>query len=69
MPAHGQDVWWKPLTDVPVTEPRWVRAVEMRPGTPPAARSRIMRWPTCCRTSRMLAPNAGDDATDDRADS
>jgi len=33
MPAKGQDVWWKPLTQIPVTEPRWVRAVEMRPGT------------------------------------
>jgi hypothetical protein len=33
MPAHGQDVWFKPLTGVPITEARWVRAVEMRPGT------------------------------------
>jgi hypothetical protein len=33
MPAHGQDVWFKPLTEVPITEARWVRAVEMRPGT------------------------------------
>jgi hypothetical protein len=33
MPAKGQDVWWKPLTQIPVTEPRWVRAVEIRPGT------------------------------------
>lgn len=33
MPAHGQDVWFKPYTDVPVTEPRWVRAVEIRPAT------------------------------------
>jgi len=35
MPAHGQDVWFKPLTDVSLNEPRWVRAVEMRPGTLP----------------------------------
>ena len=34
MPAQGQDVWWKPATAVPLTEARWVRAVEMRPGTP-----------------------------------
>ena len=34
MPAKGQDQWWRPLTDIPVTEPRWVRAVEMRPSTP-----------------------------------
>ena len=33
MPAHGQDVWFKPLTAVPITEARWVRAVEMRPST------------------------------------
>ena len=33
MPAHGQDVWFKPLTAVPLDEPRWVRAVEMRTGT------------------------------------
>lgn len=33
MPAHGQDQWWRPTTDVQLTEPRWVRAVEMRPST------------------------------------
>jgi mono/diheme cytochrome c family protein len=33
MPAHGQDVWFKPLTAVDITEPRWVRAVEIRPST------------------------------------
>jgi hypothetical protein len=38
MPAHGQDVWFKPVTNIPVTEPRWVRAVEMRPGTPAGRR-------------------------------
>src|SRR5579871_1832990 len=29
MPARHQDVWWRPANDVPVTEPRWVRAVEI----------------------------------------
>ena len=33
MPAHGQDVWFRPTTPVPITETRWVRAVEMRPGS------------------------------------
>jgi hypothetical protein len=33
MPARHQDVWWRPVSNIPVTEPRWVRAVEMRPGT------------------------------------
>ena len=31
MPAVNQDQWWRPTTDIPLTEPRWVRAVEMRP--------------------------------------
>jgi hypothetical protein len=35
MPARGQDVWWKPITDIRVTEPRWVKAVEMRPANLP----------------------------------
>jgi len=34
MPAVHQDQWWKPVVDLHVTEPVWVRAVEMRPGTP-----------------------------------
>jgi hypothetical protein len=38
MPAHGQDVWFKPVTNIPVTEPRWVRAVEMRPASPAGRR-------------------------------
>src|SRR5690348_10109005 len=38
MPAHGQDVWFRPYTAIPITEPRWVRAVEMRPGTPAGRR-------------------------------
>jgi len=33
MPSHGQDVWFKPETPINLTETRWVRAVEMRPGT------------------------------------
>ncbi|MEQ1727625.1 MAG: cytochrome c [Vicinamibacterales bacterium] len=31
MPAVHQDVWWRPVSDIPLTEPRWVRAVEIRP--------------------------------------
>ena len=38
MAAHHQDVWWRPLSNVPVTEARWVRAVEIRPGTPAGRR-------------------------------
>jgi hypothetical protein len=32
-PAHAQDAWFRPLTPIPITEPRWVRAVEMRPAS------------------------------------
>jgi len=35
MPAHHQDVWWRPTTDIGLTEPRWVKAVEVRPGSLP----------------------------------
>jgi mono/diheme cytochrome c family protein len=31
MPAVGQDVWYRPMTDIPITEPRWVKMVEIRP--------------------------------------
>ena len=33
MLARSQDVWWRPSSPIPVTEPRWVRAVEVRPGS------------------------------------
>src|SRR5262249_46892425 len=33
MPGVSQDQWWKPTTEIPLTEARWVRAVEMRTGT------------------------------------
>jgi hypothetical protein len=38
MPAVSQDQWWRPTTEINLTEPRWVRAVEMRPGTPAGRR-------------------------------
>ena len=38
MPAENQDQWWKPVTDIPITEPRWVRAVEIRPSSPAGRR-------------------------------
>jgi hypothetical protein len=38
MPARGQDAWFRPLTQITLAEPRWVRAVEMRPATPAGRR-------------------------------
>ena len=31
MPARHQDVWFRPMSDIPVTEARWVKMVEIRP--------------------------------------
>src|SRR5947208_940323 len=33
MPAQAQDAWWKPVVDTGLKEPRWVRAIEIRPTT------------------------------------
>src|SRR5688572_25298234 len=31
MPAQHQDVWFRPASPIPLTEPRWIRMVEIRP--------------------------------------
>jgi hypothetical protein len=31
MPAQHQDVWFRPMSSIPITEPRWVKMVEIRP--------------------------------------
>jgi hypothetical protein len=31
MPAVHQDTWWRPTSEIPLTEPRWVKMVEIRP--------------------------------------
>jgi hypothetical protein len=31
MPVRHQDVWFRPMSDIPLTEPRWVKMVEIRP--------------------------------------
>ena len=33
MPALAQDQWWKPAVPTGLTEDRWVRGIEIRPGT------------------------------------
>ena len=33
MPAQANDTWWKPQVETGLTEPRWVRAIEIRPGS------------------------------------
>lgn len=34
MPARTQDKWFRPVTETGITEPRWVRAIEIRPASP-----------------------------------
>jgi len=31
--AGANDTWWKPIVETGLTEPRWVRALEIRPGS------------------------------------
>lgn len=31
--ARGQDKWWRPLVETNLTEPRWVRAIEIKPAS------------------------------------
>jgi hypothetical protein len=33
MAANHQDVWYRPTSDIPITEPKWARMVEIRPTT------------------------------------
>jgi hypothetical protein len=33
VPAQAQDAWWQPVVDTGLKEPRWVRAIEIRPST------------------------------------
>src|SRR5215468_7851468 len=33
VPAVAQDAWYKPVVETGLTEPRWVRAIEIRPAT------------------------------------
>jgi len=33
MPARTQDKWFRPVTETGITEPRWVRAIEIRPAS------------------------------------
>ncbi|HXT72163.1 MAG TPA: hypothetical protein VN700_20575 [Vicinamibacterales bacterium] len=36
--ARTQDKWFRPVSDTGVTEPRWVRAIEIRPASPDGRR-------------------------------
>lgn len=36
---EGQDKWWRPTVETGLTEPRWVRAIEVRPSYPGGRKS------------------------------
>jgi hypothetical protein len=38
LPARAQDKWFRPVTDTGLTEPRWVRAIEIKPSVPDGRR-------------------------------
>jgi hypothetical protein len=38
VPAKGQDQWLRPTSETGLTEPRWVRAIEVKPANPEAKR-------------------------------
>jgi hypothetical protein len=63
MPAVSQDQWWKPTTDLHVTEPGWVQAVEMRPSTP-AGRRIVHHAIAHLMQSEPKTGNAVDDGND-----
>jgi len=62
MAAHAQDAWYKPVVDTGLTEPRWVRAIEIRPST---KKGRRITHHALAR----LQQNDGGDPTNTSADS
>ena len=56
MPAQALDQWYKPVVETGLTEPRWVRAIEIRPATVKGRASRITRWRGCSRTRSRTEP-------------
>ena len=68
MAAHHQDVWWRPVSNIPLTEPRWAKAVEMRPGT--AAGRKITHHAVAYLAQddpASINPNSGDPDLNGRA--
>ncbi len=73
MPAEHQDVWFRPMSDIPLTESRWVKLVEIRP-TNMKARKIIHHSiaylvlnndPDAVNTGTATGPNSRFDAVDD----
>jgi hypothetical protein len=68
MAAHHQDVWWRRVSNIPLTEPRWAKAVEIRPGT--AAGRKIIHHAVAYLAQddpAAINPNSGDPDLNGRA--
>jgi hypothetical protein len=63
VPAVAMDAWYKPSVDTGLTEPRWVRAIEIRPAT---LKGRKVTHHALARLSQQepgVPPNAADDGS------
>jgi hypothetical protein len=73
MAAEHQDVWFRPMSDIPLTEPRWVKLVEIRPTNLKARRIIhhsiaylvLKDDPDAVSTGTATGPNSRFDAVDD----
>ena len=61
VPPVGQDAWYKPVIPTGITEPRYVRAIEIRPAT---VKGRKVTHHALARLQQQEA-NAADNAADD----
>jgi hypothetical protein len=57
MPAVHQDEWWRPMNDIPVTEPRWVKMVEIRPANVEGRKILHHSIAYTCSARRMPTPS------------
>ena len=62
MPARHQDVWYRPMSDIPLTEPRWAKMVEIRPtdAQGPPHRPPLDRLPGAQQRSRRREHRHGE---------
>ena len=62
--AQAQDAWYKPVVETGVTEPRWVRAIEIRPST---VNGRRVTHHALARLEQKEANDERSNASDDDA--
>ncbi len=61
--AGANDAWWKPVVETHLTEPRWVRALEIRPSTRQGPQDHASRdRPPAAARDRSAGDESADDA-------